>query len=35
VNGDPAQSSSSLGKIGVDLVVKRTVEAIRRETAHR
>ena len=35
VNGDPAQSSSSLGKIGVDLVVKRTVEAIKRETAHR
>jgi len=33
VNGDPAQSSSSLGKIGVDLVLKRTVEAIRRATA--
>ena len=32
VNGDPAQSTSTLGKIGVDLIVKRTVEAIRRET---
>jgi creatinine amidohydrolase/Fe(II)-dependent formamide hydrolase-like protein len=33
VNGDPAKSTSALGKIGVDLVVKKTVEAIRRDTA--
>jgi creatinine amidohydrolase len=35
VNGDPALSSSALGKIGVDLVVKRTIEAINRDIASR
>ncbi|HXF77552.1 MAG TPA: creatininase family protein [Usitatibacter sp.] len=29
VSGDPERSSTDLGKIGVDLVVKRTAEAIR------
>jgi creatinine amidohydrolase/Fe(II)-dependent formamide hydrolase-like protein len=29
VTGDPALSSTDLGKLGIDLVVKRTVEAIR------
>jgi creatinine amidohydrolase/Fe(II)-dependent formamide hydrolase-like protein len=29
VSGDPERSSTDLGKFGVDLVVKRTVEAIR------
>ena len=35
VNGDPAKSSSALGKIGVDLVVKNTVAAIRRDVGRR
>jgi creatinine amidohydrolase/Fe(II)-dependent formamide hydrolase-like protein len=33
VSGDPMRSTSALGKIGVDIVVKRTVEAIKREVA--
>lgn len=33
VYGDPRRSSADLGRIGVDLVVKRTVEAIRAATA--
>ena len=33
VNGDPAMSTSGLGKIGVDLVIGRTVAAIKRDTA--
>ena len=31
VNGDPAKASSALGKIGVDLVMKKTVDAINRD----
>ena len=33
VNGDPSKSSSALGKLGVDLVIARTVETIKRDTA--
>lgn len=32
VRGDPARSSSALGQLGVDLIVSRTIEAIRRRT---
>lgn len=35
VHGDPTYSSVALGQLGVDLVVARTVAAIRDETAHR
>lgn len=33
VHGDPTHSSAALGQLGVDLVVTRTVAAIRNETA--
>src|SRR5439155_12460236 len=33
--GSPARAKAGLGQIGVDLVVARTVEAIRRDVAHR
>ncbi len=35
VAGDPRRSSAELGKLGVDLIVKRTVEAIQRATTRR
>ena len=35
VNGDPARASAELGKTGVDAVVARSVDAIRRATAKR
>jgi creatinine amidohydrolase/Fe(II)-dependent formamide hydrolase-like protein len=35
VNGDPRRSSAELGQLGVDLIVTRTVDAIRRATGHR
>jgi creatinine amidohydrolase/Fe(II)-dependent formamide hydrolase-like protein len=35
VSGDPAQSSSALGKIGVDLVMQRTLEAINRDVGRK
>jgi len=35
VYGDPAKSSAELGQLGVDLIVGRSIEAIRRELAHR
>jgi creatinine amidohydrolase len=35
VNGDPRHSSAELGQFGVDLIVTRTVEAIRKALAHR
>lgn len=35
VSGDPSHASAELGKLGVDLVVGKTVEAIKRETAAR
>jgi creatinine amidohydrolase/Fe(II)-dependent formamide hydrolase-like protein len=35
VNGDPRRSSVELGQLGVDLIVTRTVDAIRRATGHR
>lgn len=35
VYGDPRRASAAIGRIGVDLIVRRTVEAIRRATAHR
>ncbi len=35
VNGDPAHSSSALGKLGVDLILKRTIDAINREVGPR
>jgi creatinine amidohydrolase len=34
VNGDPRRSSAALGKLGVELVVTRTVAAIRQATTH-
>jgi len=33
--GDPRRSSAALGQPGVDAIVQRTVEAIRRDTAAR
>ena len=35
VRGDPARASAELGRLGADLVVEKTVEAIRQATAHR
>lgn len=35
VYGDPARASAELGKIGVDAIVARTVDAIRKATAQR
>ena len=35
VYGDPARASAELGKVGVDLIVERTVAAIRKATARR
>ena len=35
VRGDPRRSSAELGQLGVDLIVARTVDAIRKATAHR
>ena len=34
-NGDPSRSSAELGKIGVDLIVQKTVEAIKAAVARR
>jgi creatinine amidohydrolase len=33
VNGDPARASAALGQLGVDLIVQRTVAAIRKATS--
>jgi creatinine amidohydrolase/Fe(II)-dependent formamide hydrolase-like protein len=33
-NGDPRRSSAELGQLGVDLIVARTVDAIRKATSH-
>jgi creatinine amidohydrolase len=33
-HGDPRQSSVELGRLGVDLIVTRTVDAIRKATSH-
>ena len=33
VNGDPGRSSAELGQLGVDLIVTRTVEAVRKAVA--
>ena len=33
-NGDPGRSSAELGQLGVDLIVTRTVDAIRKATSH-
>src|SRR5262249_52362448 len=35
VHGDPARASAELGNIGVDAIVARTVDAIRRATGRR
>lgn len=35
IRGDPRRSSAELGQLGVDLIVARTVDAIRNATAHR
>ena len=35
VYGDPRRSSAELGKLGVDLIVEKSVAAIRKATAHR
>jgi len=35
VDGDPSRASAELGRLGVDLVVARTVEAIKAATNHR
>jgi creatinine amidohydrolase len=34
-NGDPSRASAALGKLGVDLIVQKTVEAIKTAVAHR
>ena len=34
-NGDPSRASVALGNSGVELIVTRTIEAIRRATARR
>jgi len=34
VKGDPRRSSAELGQLGVDLIVTRTVDAIRKATSH-
>jgi len=34
-NGDPSQASAALGQLGVDLIVAKTVEAIRAAVARR
>jgi creatinine amidohydrolase len=34
VNGDPGRSSAELGQLGVDLIVTRTVDAIRKAVGH-
>jgi creatinine amidohydrolase len=34
VNGDPQRSSAELGQLGVDLIVTRTVDAVRRAVGH-
>jgi hypothetical protein len=34
-NGDPSRSSAALGQIGVELIVAKTVEAIRTSIARR
>jgi creatinine amidohydrolase/Fe(II)-dependent formamide hydrolase-like protein len=34
VNGDPHRSSAELGQLGVDLIVARTVDAIRKAVGH-
>jgi creatinine amidohydrolase len=35
VDGDPSRASAELGRLGTDLIVTRTVEAIRSSLAHR
>jgi creatinine amidohydrolase/Fe(II)-dependent formamide hydrolase-like protein len=35
VDGDPTRASAELGRLGVDLIVSRTVEAIRQSIARR
>ena len=35
VSGDPRRSSAELGQLGVDLIVTRTADAIKRATGHR
>jgi creatinine amidohydrolase/Fe(II)-dependent formamide hydrolase-like protein len=35
VHGDPTHASAELGRLGTDLVIERTVEAIRKATARR
>ena len=35
VDGDPRKSSAELGRAGADLIVARTVDAIRKATARR
>jgi creatinine amidohydrolase/Fe(II)-dependent formamide hydrolase-like protein len=32
--GDPRRSSAELGQLGVDLIITRTVDAIRKATSH-
>jgi creatinine amidohydrolase/Fe(II)-dependent formamide hydrolase-like protein len=35
VDGDPSRASAELGRLGTELIVNRSVEAIRKATAHR
>ena len=35
VDGDPSRAGAALGQLGVELIVSRTVDAIRRSIAHR
>jgi len=34
-SGDPSRASAALGTLGVDLIVQKTVEAIKTAVAHR
>jgi creatinine amidohydrolase/Fe(II)-dependent formamide hydrolase-like protein len=34
VQGDPRRATAEIGQVGVDLIVAKTVEAVRRATAH-
>ena len=35
VSGDPSRASAELGQLGVELIVSRTVEAIKKSVARR
>jgi creatinine amidohydrolase/Fe(II)-dependent formamide hydrolase-like protein len=35
VSGDPTRASAELGQLGVELIVTRTADAVRKSIAHR